>query len=540
MMSDLTSRPEWHALQAHRQTFSNVHLRELFRANPERFQDYSLEAAGLLLDYSKNQLTEKTIPLLCELAKASKLSTHIERLFNAEPVNFTEHSAALHTALRQPKEKSTSPNQDAIHRVFEKMRDVTERIRNQRWLGCQNQPITDIVNIGIGGSDLGPAMVTEALTPYMTNKLRCHFVSNVDGSHISEILKPLNPTTTLFIISSKSFTTLETMTNANTAMQWMRQSVSDANLMSKHFIAVTANSEKAIAFGIYPENIFELWPWVGGRYSLWSAIGLPIALAIGMEHFQQLLAGAYEMDQHFRTTPFEKNMPVLLALLGIWYINFFGAQTHAILPYDHYLRRLPAYLQQTDMESNGKRVRFDGTLVDYATGPIIWGEVGCNGQHAFHQLLHQGTHFTPVDFIIPCRSHHAVGDHHALLFANYASQAQALMQGKTTAETIAELEATGMSRKEAEKLAPHKTIPGNRPSNSILLPQLTPSTLGALLALYEHKIFVQGIIWGINSFDQWGIELGKQIANTVLPHLQKNNVNTKTPQSLLDYYHAWR
>jgi glucose-6-phosphate isomerase len=430
-----------------------------------------------------------------------------------------------------------------VRRVLSHMREFSDAVRSGRWRGCTGKKITDVVNIGIGGSDLGPVMVTEALKPYATPGLRTHFVSNVDGTHIAETLKPLAPDTTLFIIASKTFTTQETIANAGTAREWFLREVRDEGAVAKHFVALSTNEKEAVKFGIDRNNMFEFWDWVGGRYSLWSAIGLSIAVAIGMDNFEELLAGAYAMDEHFRTAPPERNIPLILALLGIWYNNFFGAATHAILPYDQYLHRFPAYFQQGDMESNGKRTSRSGETVDYATGPVIWGEPGTNGQHAFYQLIHQGTRLIPVDFIAPLISHNPVGDHHALLLSNVFAQAEALMRGKTAAEVRQELLSAGMEGEALERLLPHKVFEGNRPSTTILMHKITPRSLGKLVAMYEHKIFVQGIIWNINSFDQWGVELGKQLAGKILPELSSAGVVTthdSSTRGLMNYYKKHR
>lgn len=520
----LTDLPVWGELKTHHRAIEKRHMRDLFTQHPQRFSDFSRQAASILVDYSKNCITHETLHLLTTLAKQTQLADHIDKLFSGHPVNFTENRAAMHAALRNPTLHTNSPVQQNLN----KMASFCEQLRAKQYLGFSRKPMTDVVNIGIGGSDLGPMMVTEALKPYADNTIRCHFVSNIDSTHITETLKILNPETTLFIISSKSFSTLETLTNAATAKKWLLQTANNADVQ-QHFVAISGDNAKAIAFGIHPDRIFEVWDWVGGRYSLWAATGLPIAIAIGIDNFKELLAGAHEMDQHFQNTDFMSNIPVILALLGIWYHNFFGAQTHAIFPYHHYLRYLPAYLQQLDMESNGKNISSAGTTINYTTGPVIWGGVGCNGQHAFHQLLHQGTQFISADFIIPARSHHAFDAHHPILFANCLGQTQALMQGKTLDEAFAELIAAGYAIPEAQKLAPHKMMPGNRPTNTITFSQLTPRVLGALLALYEHKVFVQGVIWNINSFDQWGVELGKQLVNRIIPAL--------TDKSLLGQYH---
>jgi glucose-6-phosphate isomerase len=522
-MSALTRSPAWRALEAHYEQTRDAHMRDLFQADPHRFETFSLRLGDLLVDYSKNRITGETLRLLLELARAAGVPEQIGRMFGGEKINFTENRAVLHTALRnrsgRPVFVDGADVMPRINAVLAKMRSFSAAVRNGDWKGYTGKKITDIVNIGIGGSDLGPAMAVRALKPYVRTGLRVHFVSNVDGTHIIETLKQKNPENTLFIISSKTFTTQETLANARTARDWFVQSSGEEGAVAKHFVALSTNVREVAAFGIDPANMFEFWDWVGGRYSLWSAIGLSIAIAIGMDNYELLLEGAHAMDEHFRTAPLERNIPVVLGLLGVWYINFFGARSHAILPYDQYLERLPAYLQQADMESNGKRVDRAGETVDYATGPVIWGEPGTNGQHAFYQLIHQGTALVPADFIAPARSHNPVGAHHKMLLANFFAQTEALMRGKTAAEVRRELEAAGLGGAALERLTPHKVFEGNRPTNSILFRSLTPYTLGALLAMYEHKIFTQGVIWNVNSFDQWGVELGKQLAASILPQL---------------------
>lgn len=545
-MQKLTELQEWQALASHAQAIVKTNIRDFFSNDHKRFQTFSIETAGLLLDYSKNWLNNETLVLLLALAKARNLKPHIDALFRGEIVNCTEMRPALHTALRNPSNQPLLVQgediQQPIHLILEKMQTWVEKIRQGKWKGYSHKPITDIVNIGIGGSDLGPQMVTRALTPYCTNELRCHFISNIDGSHLFETLKELHPETTLFIVASKSFTTLETLRNADTAKEWLISASGFAQTIKSHFIAITARPEYAIAYGIDEENILPLWEWVGGRYSIWSAIGLPVAIMIGMDHFKTFLAGAHEMDLHFLQAPFSSNMPVILALLSIWYINFFHAQTHAILPYDDYLRLLPSYLQQLEMESNGKRVQKNGELVNYDTAPIIWGDMGINGQHAFYQLLYQGTRIIPIDFILPVTSHNPIGDHHAILFSNCLAQSQTLMCGKTLEEAIVELIGKGYSKAAAKQLAIHKVIPGNQPSNTILMPKLTPATLGALIALYEHKTYVQSVIWNINCFDQWGVESGKQTATILLKNLTQPEAaydHDASTAGLLTYYHTW-
>ena len=510
----------WQALQAHAEQMKTLHLRDLFAADPNRFQHFSLGQDELLLDYSKNRITARTLELLFRLAESAELGSWIERMFRGERINNTENRAVLHVALRNlsntPIEVEGRDVMPEVNRVLEQMADFTGRVRSGHWRGCTGKPITDIVNIGIGGSDLGPHMVTTALRPYWQSRLRAHFVSNVDGTDICETLERIHPETSLFIIASKTFTTRETMSNAHTARDWfLEHTGGDRSAVEHHFVAVSTNRDAVERFGIHLDNMFEFWDWVGGRYSLWSAIGLPIALMVGMERFRELLAGAHAMDRHFRESAPENNMPVILGLLGVWYRNFLGASNHAILPYDHSLRLLPAYLQQADMESNGKRVTRDGEPLEYDSGPVVWGQPGTNGQHAFFQLIHQGTELVPADFILPAQSHHPVGDHHRILCANCVAQSEALMKGKTAEEVRRELEAQGLNEAEIEALLPHKVFPGNRPSNTLLLRKLTPYNLGMLIALYEHRIFVESVIWRINAFDQWGVELGKQLAGVL-------------------------
>ncbi|MGA9120881.1 MAG: glucose-6-phosphate isomerase [Bacteroidota bacterium] len=522
-MAHLTELPSWKTLQHHFASIGGMHMRDLFAADSERFSRFSLEACGLLLDYSKNRITEETMRSLFSLARECEVERWREKMFSGEAINFTEHRAVLHVALRN---RSNNPivvdGRDVmpgVNAVLRHMREFSGAVRSGTWKGYNGQTITDVVNIGIGGSDLGPVMVTEALKPYSRPDLRAHFVSNVDGTHIAETLKILDPARSLFIIASKTFTTQETISNATTARQWFLDHARDERAVARHFVALSTNEREVKKFGIDPKNMFEFWDWVGGRYSLWSAIGLSIAVAIGMERFEELLDGAFAMDEHFRKAPLERNMPVILALLGVWYNNFFGAATHAILPYDQYLHRFPAYFQQGDMESNGKSVTRDGTSVDYQTGPVIWGEPGTNGQHAFYQLIHQGSKLIPADFIAPAESHNKIGDHHRLLLSNFFAQTEALMKGKTESEARNELVASGMAGSPLDQLLPHKIFEGNKPTNSIMMKKVTPAALGSLIALYEHKIFTQGIIWNINSFDQWGVELGKQLAKRILPEL---------------------
>ncbi|AQZ32505.1 glucose-6-phosphate isomerase [Pseudomonas sp. LPH1] len=520
---DVTTLPAWQALQQHRAEMAGFSMREAFAADTRRYQRFSLDSCGLLLDYSKNLIDERSLELLIQLAEQAGLQESIANLFNGEQVNASEGRAALHTALRSPiGRRLLVDGHDIIpevHRVLNQVTELVSRIHSGLWRGYSEKPIKEVVNIGIGGSFLGPQLVSEALRPFTQRGVRCHYLANIDGSEFRELTARLDPETTLFIVSSKSFGTLETLKNTLAARDWYLAMGGPEEQLHRHFIAVTSNRKAAIEFGIGEENIFPMWDWVGGRYSLWSAIGLPIALAIGVSNFKELLAGAYAMDEHFTQAPLAENMPVLMALLGIWYTNFWDAQSHAILPYDHYLRNFTKHLQQLDMESNGKSVRQDGTPLDIATGPIIWGGVGCNGQHAYHQLLHQGRLLVPADFIVPVNSYNPLSDHHQWLFANCLSQAQALMQGKTREEAEAELRAKGLSEDEVQRLAPHKVIPGNRPSNILVMNRIAPFNLGALVALYEHKVFVQSAIWGINAFDQWGVELGKEMGKEVYQRL---------------------
>ncbi|MGI9106273.1 MAG: glucose-6-phosphate isomerase [Pyrinomonadaceae bacterium] len=515
--------PAWQALAAHYEEIAPRHMRDMFEEDPARFHRFSARFKDILLDYSKNRVSEKTMSLLFELAGQAKIREWTERMFAGEKINITEDRAVLHIALRnranRPIIVDGTDVTPQVNAVLAHMREFTEAVRTGAWTGYTGKAITDVVNIGIGGSDLGPVMATEALKPYGKSDLRVHFVSNIDGTHLAEIVKHLNQETTLFIVASKTFTTQETITNAHSAREWFLGAAKDEAAIAKHFVALSTNAPEVGKFGIDTKNMFEFWDWVGGRYSLWSAIGLSIALYIGMDNFEELLQGAHEMDEHFRTAPVEENLPMIMALLGIWYNNFFGAQTVAILPYDQYLHRFPAYFQQGDMESNGKSINRDGEAVGVSTGPIIWGEPGTNGQHAFYQLIHQGTKLIPCDFLAPVETHNLKGQHHAILLSNFFAQTEALMKGKSEAEVRAELVAAGMGGDALEKLVPHKQFAGNKPTNSIMFQRLTPRTLGSLIALYEHKIFVQGIIWNINSFDQWGVELGKQLAKAILPEL---------------------
>jgi glucose-6-phosphate isomerase len=540
---DPTGTEAWKKLGAHHLDIRRRHMKDMFREDAQRFEKLSIAFEDMVVDYSKNRITTETLRLLFDLAEACGLRDAIERMFAGDTINETEGRAVLHVALRN---RSNTPvtykGRDVmpgINAVLGRMQAFSRRVRDGEWKGYAGNRITDIVNIGIGGSDLGPVMVTECLRPYARPDLRVHFVSNVDGAHITETLRDLRRESTLFLISSKTFTTQETMTNAYTAREWFSEQAENPEHIAKHFVAVSTNTEKVRDFGILPENMFEIWDWVGGRYSLWSAIGLSIACFAGFERFEELLEGAHGMDTHFRQAPFSGNIPVILALIGVWYANFFGAGTHAILPYDQSMHRFPAYLQQADMESNGKSVSRSGNRVDYATGPVIWGEPGTNGQHAFYQLIHQGTRLVPADFLAPAVSQNPVGEHHRILLSNFFAQTEALMNGKTLEEAEAELRKEGRADEDIRRLAPHKVFEGNRPTNSILFRQLTPRTLGSLIAMYEHKIFVQGILWNIFSFDQWGVELGKQLAGRILPELRRDDPATThdgSTNGLINHY----
>ncbi|MCB1883604.1 MAG: glucose-6-phosphate isomerase [Geminicoccaceae bacterium] len=523
-MSELVQSPTWQALRGQAAAMKKRSLREMFADDPGRFERFSLRHEDLLLDVSKDLIDEGVMALLVNLARDADLERWRERMFRGERINATEGRAVLHVALRNrsnaPIEVDGRDVMPEVNAVLERVGRFAASVRDGTWRGHTGEKITDVVNIGIGGSDLGPLMVCTALEPYARADLRAHFVSNVDGAHLAHTLKRLRPETTLFVVASKTFTTQETMTNAASARAWLLDALGDEAAVARHFVAVSTNAKAVAVFGIDTDNMFGFWDWVGGRYSLWSAIGLPIALYVGMDRFLELLDGAHAMDRHFQTAPLEANLPVVLALVGVWYNNFMGAETHAILPYDQHLARFPAYFQQGDMESNGKGVRRDGKAVDYETGPIIWGEPGTNGQHAFYQLIHQGTKLIPCDFIAAARPQTPVGDHHEKLMANYFAQTEALAFGKTKDEARAELEAGGLKGQALDELVPHKVFEGNRPSTSILFERLTPFALGRLIALYEHKIFVQGVVWRINSFDQWGVELGKQLAGRILPELK--------------------
>lgn len=544
--TDFTTTNAYKYLTDHFIDIASVDLKALFKADNERFTKFSVGFEDILVDYSKNRVTDETVALLIQLARECSLKDAVEAMFSGEKINATEGRQVLHTALRNQSNtpvfadgKDVMPE---VNAVLQQMKTFSDAVISGSWKGFTGKQITDVVNIGIGGSDLGPVMVTEALKPYKT-RLNLHFVSNVDGTHIAETLKGLDPETTMFLIASKTFTTQETMANAHSARDWFLAAGAKEADVAKHFAALSTNSKAVEAFGIDTANMFVFWDWVGGRYSLWSAIGLSIALSIGFDNFEQLLAGAHAMDNHFRTAEFEQNIPVILALLGIWYNNFFEAETEAILPYDQYMHRFAAYFQQGDMESNGKSVDRNGKAIDYQTGPIIWGEPGTNGQHAFYQLIHQGTKLIPCDFIAPAQSHNPLGEHHQMLLSNFFAQTEALMNGKPYDVVVDELKAAGKSDAGIEKLAPFKVFEGNRPTNSILVKKITPRSLGSLIAMYEHKIFVQGIIWNIYSFDQWGVELGKQLAGKILPELKGDEDITSHDAStngLINAYKAWR
>ena len=536
-MSQINQSPIWQSLNQHKKDIESISLREMFKSDPNRFNHFHIQFNDLLLDYSKHRISKETISLLVKLAKEADVEGWRNRMFEGEKINSTEHRAVLHTALRnQNISPIISDGEDVmpkIKNVLKKMRRFSEEVRSGQWKGFTGKAITSVINIGIGGSDLGPAMVCQALKAYGSKTITPYFVSNVDGADLSQALEKCNPETTLFIIASKTFTTQETMTNAFSARDWFLKAAKDNQHIKKHFVALSTNQHVVSEFGIDTENMFEFWDWVGGRYSLWSAIGLSIALYIGMDGFEDLLKGGFEMDEHFKTAPIEQNIPMMMGLLGVWYINFFDFPTHAILAYDQGLSKLAPYLQQADMESNGKFINRDGEHIDFHTGPVIWGEVGTNGQHAFYQLLHQGTEIVPADFIMPIESQYALGkdgnEHHKILLSNFIAQTQSLMLGKTYNEARAEIEKQGYEGEDIESFIPQKTFEGNRPTSSILFKKLTPKTLGQIIAMYEHKIFTQGIIWNINSFDQWGVEYGKQIAKQVLPKLSE-----KTPTDNFD------
>ena len=522
-----TNTQAWLLLKRHfEDEMQRMHMRKLFAEDKERFSKFSLQFEDILFDYSKNIINHKTVQLLLQLAEECKLEEAIEAMYGGEKINETEGRAVLHTALRNFSDRPVYADDEnimpEINRVKKQMKVFAEKIHAGSWKGYTGKKIKYIINIGIGGSDLGPVMVTEALKPYWVQGIQPYYVSNVDGTHMAETLKKVNAEETLFLIASKTFTTQETMTNAHTARDWFVQSAGDEAHVAKHFVALSTNEKEVTAFGIAPENMFEFWDWVGGRYSLWSAIGLSIVLTIGYDHFEDLLKGASAIDEHFRTEKFEKNIPVLMAMVGVWYTNFFGVQSEVILPYDQYMHRFAAYFQQGNMESNGKSVDRNGYEINYATGPVIWGEPGTNGQHAFYQLIHQGTAMMPCDFIAPANSHNAIGDHHVKLLSNFFAQTEALMNGKTEEEVKAELTLAGKTKEQIKKLVKYKIFKGNRPTNSFLATKISPRTLGSLIAMYEHKIFVQGIVWNIFSFDQWGVELGKQLANQILPELEND------------------
>lgn len=541
-----TTTPAWSRLVDLSEKYKDLSITHLFE-KAERFERYSLQEEDILVDYSKNRINGEIFSALMDLARETGLHEAIEGMFTGESINQTENRAVLHTALRNrsnhPVYVSGIDVMPEINAVLSQMKSFADQIYGGKWLGYSGKPIKSLINIGIGGSDLGPVMVTEALKPYQNPDLEIFFVSNVDGTHIAETLKKVDPETTLFFIASKTFTTQETMTNAHTARSWFLEQAKDESAVAKHFVALSTNVKAVQAFGIDPANMFQFWDWVGGRYSLWSAIGLSIACVIGFDNFEKLLSGAYAMDEHFRHSVFERNIPVVLAMVGIWNTNFLGAASEAILPYDQYLHRFAAYFQQGNMESNGKNVTRDGQKAAYSTGPIIWGEPGTNGQHAFYQLIHQGTHLIPCDFIAPAISHNPIGDHHQKLLSNFFAQTEALMKGKSLEEVKAEMKQSGKSAKEIEKIAPHRIFEGNRPTNSILVKKITPYTLGQLIAMYEHKIFVQGVVWNIFSFDQWGVELGKVLANGILPELageEEIATHDSSTNGLINAYKAMR
>lgn len=535
-MTNPTQLPAWKALEQDFANTQNSHMRDLFEQDPERAQRYWLQVGGISVDYSKNRINDQILADLIELAKQAGLPERMKQMFSGEKINQTENRSVLHIALRNRSNRKIEVDGEdvmpKVNAVLRKMGDFTYAVRSGEWLGYTNQVITDVVNIGIGGSDLGPLMMCTALKSFGHPRLKMHFVSNVDGVQMRDVLEQVHPETTLFIIASKTFTTQETLTNAHTAREWFLQEASEQDI-AKHFVALSTNTKAVAEFGIDTDHMFEFWDWVGGRYSLWSAIGLPIMLYLGEQNFIELLEGAHLMDEHFINTPLEQNLPALMGLLGVWYINFYGAGSHVIAPYNQHLHRLPKYIQQLDMESNGKQVQMNGTAVPTETGPIIWGETGINGQHAFFQLLHQGTHVTPIDLIASLEKRSNLPGHHEILLSNVFAQAEAFMRGKTPDEARAELQAQGLSADKIEALVPHKTFSGNRPTNMILLDKLTPRNMGSLIAMYEHKVFVQGVIWGINSFDQWGVELGKQLAKTILAELtgdvepQKHDASTE-------------
>jgi len=542
-MNKPTLTASWQSLQQEYERIAPEHMRDLFAADPGRFDRFSLKLNDILFDYSKNRIDEPVMQALLQLAQETDVEGWRERMFQGEQINHTEHRAVLHTALRhfgdEPVMVDGADVMPEVRSELARVKDLAEAIRGRRWRGATNQPITDVVNLGIGGSHLGPQMAVEALRPYTIHDLNVHFVNNIDENHITSTLERLSPETTLFIIASKSFTTQDTMVNADTAREWLLKRIGEENQLAKHMVAVTSNTEAAVAYGVARENIFKMWDWVGGRYSMWSAIGLATVIAIGPEHFEDMLRGAYEADRHFREAPLDQNIPVIMALLGIWYNNFFGAESHAVLPYDQNMHRFPAYLQQADMESNGKGVDRAGNPVEHQTGPVIFGEIGIAGQHAFYQLLHQGTKLVPADMLAAVSNYQCIARHHRALMSNVLAQAEALMTGKTEEEARAELSATGMPERELEALLPYKVFPGNRPTNTFVFYTLDPKTLGTLVALYEHKIFVQGAIWDINSFDQWGVELGKVLAKNILEEINESKPvasHDASTNGLINYY----
>ena len=546
-MSKLTQSTTWKALEEHFKVISQSHMRDMFAEDPQRFDKFTLKLNDILFDYSKNIINSQTLEQLYQLADDCEIGLWINRMFDGEPINQSENRAVLHTALRNKSEQPVLVNGEdvmpAVREEQQRVKKLAEAIRTRSWRGYYNQPITDVVNIGIGGSHLGPLMVTEALRPYSLHDLNIHYVSNIDENHINDTLEKLNPATTFFIIASKSFTTQDTMVNAETARQWYINKAGDDSQIDKHFAAVSSNVKAAKEFGIDEKNVFQMWDWVGGRYSLWSAISLPIVIAIGQENFDELLQGAYAADQHFKNAPLEKNIPVTMALLGIWYNNFFDAQATVVLPYDQHLHKFPSYLQQADMESNGKGVNRQGQTVDYTTGPVLFGEIGISAQHAFFQLLHQGTKLVPTDILAPVSNLHCIARHHRALMSNVFAQAEALMKGRTEQEAYAELKESGLDEDAIKALLPNKIFPGNRPTSTFLFNSLDPATLGSLIALYEHKIFVQGIIWNINSFDQWGVELGKKLASGVLQELDDSDptdAHDCSTNGLINYYKTQR
>jgi len=536
-------KPAWQALQSHFEEIKDEHMRDMFEQDPNRFGRFSLTLNDILFDYSKNRISRKSMDLLLDLARECDVESWRDRMFDGEAINHTEHRAVMHSALRNRSGKQMFAEGEnvmpEIRHELDRITRLANDIRNRTWRGATNQPITDVVNLGIGGSHLGPMMATEALHPYAIHDLKIHYVNNIDENHINNTLETLNPDTTLFIVASKSFTTQDTMMNAETARSWLLHKIGDPKLLELHMIAVTSNTSAAVEFGINKDNVFKMWDWVGGRYSMWSAIGLPIVISIGPENFELLLQGAYEADQHFRNAPLDENIPVIMALLGIWYNNFFNAESIAILPYDQNMHRFPAYLQQADMESNGKAVDRDGQHVNYSTGPVLFGEIGIASQHAFYQLLHQGTKLVPADMLAPISNYACIANHHRALMSNVFAQTEALMKGKNEDEVIAELKAEGKDDKEIEFLLPYKLFPGNKPTNTFLFYTLDPKTLGSLIALYEHKIFVQGIIWNLNSFDQWGVELGKKMATDILDELNEGeqvDAHDSSTNGLINYY----